>query len=222
MTPTAHPNNPFLSGAFSASTKYLLSREVFIQPRHRPRKRHSESSVDFSCLGSRVVGQNLDSHVRVADGYDTGLDHPHDAHVGLLLAEGTGSIHGGICSVALGEGRDGRKSKTLIGRDAGDDQVLPARRLHGGHDARLVPGVDRGALDALDARKRLLELGDQRSPHALVVVTTTGTLRATAALARETMLCLSCSVSMSRTPVYSPTWWSTINSTAFSRVRRPW
>jgi hypothetical protein len=58
---------------------------------------------------------------------------------------------------------------------------------------RVVVGVDRRAVDDLDARQRLDQSGIV-GPHMLsraVVVTTTGSLRALAALAKATTLCLS-------------------------------
>ena len=67
----------------------------------------------------------------------------------------------------LAHGRDGREGRADFERDAGEDQLLPASRLDGAGDARVVEGVDRRAVDDLDAQQRFDEFRECRTPHAV-------------------------------------------------------
>jgi len=96
-------------------------------------------------------------------------------------------------------------------RESGEDQLLAARRLDRMSRSRVIESIDRAAVDDRHAGQRLDQLGNV-GPHMLsraVVVTTTGSFSALAALARPTTLCFKLGWDRSRTPVMRPSWWST-------------
>ena len=67
-------------------------REVLLQAVHEAAEGHAERGVDGVGFRCGVVGQDLDSDVRVTDGNDTGLLHAQHSHLNLSLAEAPGSI----------------------------------------------------------------------------------------------------------------------------------
>ena len=85
----------------------------------------------------------------------------------LGLAERARGIDSNVGVIALSERGDRREGGADLERDAGKDQLLASGRLNGGCDFRIVPRVDRRAIDDVLSSHRFHELGEGRSPHAV-------------------------------------------------------
>src|SRR5436853_4008197 len=77
-----------------------------------------------------------------------------------------------VCSSDLrfappSERGDRREGGANLERNAGKDQLLASGRLDGGRDFRIVPRVDRGAIDDVLSSHHFHEFGEGRPPHAV-------------------------------------------------------
>src|SRR5437773_70340 len=65
------------------------------------------------------------------------------------------------------DGADLSRRGLNLERNAGKDQLLASGRLDGGRDFRIVPRVDRGAIDDVLSSHHFHEFGEGRPPHAV-------------------------------------------------------
>src|SRR5437899_8136038 len=129
--------------------------------------RHIESAVNRAGQRTGVVLEDLDHQRSVVGENHAGLLHAEQARLTLGLAKGARGIDSNVGLIALAERGDRREGGANLERDAGKDQLLASGRLDGGCDFRIVPRVDRGAIDDVHSSYRFHEFGEGRPPHAV-------------------------------------------------------
>src|SRR2546430_607582 len=129
--------------------------------------RHVESAVNGAGQRTGVVLEDLDHQRSVVGENHAGLLHAEQARLTLSLAERARGIDSNVGVIALAERGDRREGGANLERNAGKDQLLASGRLDGGRDFRIVPRVDRGAIDDVLSSHHFHEFGEGRPPHAV-------------------------------------------------------
>ena len=110
-----------LSRTAASTEPGSTSRKILPEAKDQAAERHAERAVDRLGLQRRIIGQNLNRDVGVANRNDTGVLHAEDSHIDLSLSEATRRVDDRITLEAVGKGSYGRERETHISGNACDD-----------------------------------------------------------------------------------------------------